>query len=82
MLGAFTVSQVIPLEMLKSGEQGAIYDVDGAADLVHRLAEMGLREGVRVRMLRPGSPCILDINHQKLSFRVDDQATILVEVAS
>lgn len=76
------MSQVIPLEMLKSGEQGSIYEIDGAADFVHRLEEMGLRTGATIKMLRPGSPCILDINHQRLSFRVDDQATILVEVAS
>jgi len=68
--------------MLKSGEQGSIHEIDGAADFVHRLEEMGVRAGVTVKMLRPGSPCILDINQQRLSFRVDDQATILVEVAT
>jgi len=74
------VSQVIPLEMLRSGEQGRVCDVDGASDFVHRLQEMGLRAGVLVKMLQPGSPCILDINHQRLSFRAHEIVTILVEI--
>ncbi len=76
------MSQVIPLEMLRSGEQGRICEVDGAVDFVHRLEEMGLREGVTVKMLRPGSPCILDVNQHRLSFRADDLATVLVEISS
>jgi ferrous iron transport protein A len=76
------VSQVVPLEMLRSGEQGRICDVNGSSDFVHRLQEMGLREGALVKMLQPGSPCIVDVNQQRLSFRTHDVATILVEVTS
>jgi ferrous iron transport protein A len=76
------VPRVIPLELLRQGEHGAVCDIDGDVEFVHRLAEMGLASGVRVTMLRPGSPCILEINHHRLSFRVDDLATVLVEVDS
>ncbi|HUQ68639.1 MAG TPA: FeoA family protein [Planctomycetaceae bacterium] len=74
------MSQVVPLELLKSGEQGRVCEIDGRSDFVHRLAEMGLRTGAMVRMLRPGSPCILDLDHQRLSFRADQVASVFVEV--
>lgn len=75
------MSHVVPLEMLRTGEQGRVCEVDGSPDFVHRLQEMGLREGVTITMLRSGSPCILDINQHRLSFRADDLATVLVEVS-
>jgi len=74
------VTQVVPLEMLQSGERGLIRDLDGRDEFVHRLEEMGLRQGTIVEMLRPGTPCILGVNHHRLSFRPEDSTTILVEV--
>lgn len=74
--------RVVPLEMLRPGEQGRVCDVDGAAEFVHRLAEMGLREGAVVTMLQPGSPCILDLNQHRLSFRAEATAVVLVEITA
>lgn len=73
---------VLPLELLKNGEEGRVFEIDGDRGLVSRLAEMGLREGVRIRMIRCGAPCIVAIDHQRLSFRAEDAAMILVETAS
>ena len=42
---------------------------------------MGLREGAHVRMIRAGSPCIVALDHQRLSFRTDEAAVVFVEVA-
>jgi hypothetical protein len=42
---------------------------------------MGLRAGVEIRMVQPGSPCIVAFDHQRLTFRGDDEAVVLVEVA-
>lgn len=75
-----SVTQVIPLEMLQAGERGCIADLDGRDEFVHRLEEMGLRPGVMIEMVRPGMPCILGVNHHRLSFRPEDSTTILVEV--
>ncbi len=75
------VTEVIPLEMLRCGEQGCICDLDGREDYIHRLEEMGLRTGVTIEMIRPGTPCILGLNHHRLSFRPEASTTILVEVA-
>ena len=74
------VSQTLPLELLAAGERGLVVLVDGDPNLVVRLEEMGLHSGVRICMVRPGSPCILEVNHQRFSFRFDELVTVLVEV--
>ena len=75
------VLQALPLGHLIAGEQGVVIDVDGPSELVVRLEEMGLHAGARVCMIRPGSPCILEVNNQRFSFRFDDSTVVLVEVA-
>ncbi len=74
------VSQALPLELLTAGEQGIVVEIDGAPELVVRLEEMGLYTGVRVCMVQPGAPCILEINHQRYSMRFDDSVTVLVDL--
>ena len=74
------VSQTLPLELLTAGEHGIVVEIDGSPELVVRLEEMGLHSGVRVCMVRAGSPCILEINHQRYSIRFDDSVTVLVDV--
>jgi len=73
--------QILPMQLLNPGETGCITDVAGDTQLVRRLGEMGLRTGVEVRMVQPGSPCIVAFDHQRLTFRGDDDAVVLVEVA-
>ena len=74
------MSQIVPLELLSAGEQGRILEVDGRPEVVVRLEEMGLHAGVPVRMVQPGSPCILALNNHRLSFRGEESASILVEL--
>jgi len=74
-------SQIVPLDLLAAGETARVFEVDGRAEFVHRLHEMGLQPGAEIRMLRPGSPCILAVNEQRLSFRLEDSTTVLVEVS-
>lgn len=78
---ASVISRTLPIESLAAGECGAVVHIDGVPELVVRLEEMGLHEGVPIRMVRPGSPCILEINHQRFSLRIDDSVTVLVDVA-
>lgn len=72
--------QIVPLDLLTAGEHGRILEVDGRPEVVVRLEEMGLHAGAPVRMLQPGSPCILAINNHRLSFRGEESASILVEI--
>ena len=78
---ASVVSQILPLELLAAGEVGIVVEIDGDPGLVMRLHEMGLHAGVRVCMVRPGSPCILEINHHRFLIRFEDLATVLVDVS-
>jgi len=80
--GSSIVNCVVPLEWLAPGEEGHIQSVEGNHDLVVRLAEMGFRLGVRVRMLQPGSPCIVAVNNHRISFRGEQSASVMVEVLS
>ncbi|MBI3863590.1 MAG: FeoA domain-containing protein [Planctomycetia bacterium] len=68
------------MQYLSPGETGCIMEIDGDNGLIRRLDEMGLRTGVEVRMVQPGTPCIVALNHQRLSFRGEEDAVVLVEV--
>jgi ferrous iron transport protein A len=54
----------------------------GNGEAIHRLREMGLHDGVVVQMIRPGSPCIIRLRGQRLGFRMDDVAHVLVNVSA
>ena len=79
---AATKEQVdlIPLCRLRAGEGGCVGDVLGTCDMVHRLREMGLYDGARIQMIRPGSPCIIRLQGQRLGFRMDDCAHVMVRL--
>lgn len=70
----------IPLDCLQAGETGQVAWIEGRADFVTRLAEMGLRQGATIRMIQPGSPCILALNGHRLSIRVESDTEIFVEL--
>ena len=70
--------EILPLELLAPGENGRITEIDGDESLVTRLAEMGFRSGVEVRMIQPGCPCIIAIDNHRISFRGEEAATIFV----
>lgn len=72
------MENIVPLELMAVGEVGHVVQVDGSADLVHRLAEMGLREKARVQMIQPGSPCIVSVNEHRLTLRGDDNLEVLI----
>lgn len=74
------MSQILPMQFLTPGESGCILEIEGEQHLIRRLDEMGLRTGVEVRMVQPGKPCIVALHHQRLSFRGEGEATVLVEV--
>jgi Fe2+ transport system protein FeoA len=63
---------------MAAGEVGHVAQVGGSPVIVHRLAEMGLREHSRILMIQPGKPCIVAVDGHRLSLRTDDEAEILV----
>lgn len=72
------MSEIIPLHMLSRGEVAEIDQLVGLTHEVHRLEELGLRSGVLVEMLQPGSPCIVGLAGHRLCFRENNSVGILV----
>ncbi len=70
--------ELLPLELLKANEEASVVELVGDESLVHRLAEMGLRVGSSIRMLRPGAPCLLAIDGKRLSLRLSENLDVLV----
>ncbi len=73
---------LLPLETLHTGDWAEVAEVTGEPRCVGRLAELGLRTGTIVRVLQPGSPCLLDVGGCRLSLRADCTVHILVRPAA
>lgn len=69
---------LLPVELLRAGEWADVAEVTGEPSWVGRLAELGVRAGSRLRMLRGGWPCMLQIGGCRLSLRGEQGAQILV----
>jgi ferrous iron transport protein A len=69
---------LLPLDLLNSGEWADVAEVTGEANWVCRLAELGVRSGCRLCMLRQGSPCLLQVGGCRLSLRGESLMNILV----
>jgi ferrous iron transport protein A len=77
-----TPTNLVPLCRLRAGQGGYVGQILGTCDVVHRLREMGLYDGARVQMIRPGSPCIIRLHGQRLGFRMDDCAHVMIGVSA
>jgi Fe2+ transport system protein FeoA len=64
--------------MLDGGTWADVAEVTGEPGWVSRLAELGLRIGCRLRVLQPGSPCLLQVGGTRLSLRAELAMQILV----
>jgi Fe2+ transport system protein FeoA len=42
------------------------------------LSELGIRQGVRVRMVQPGNPCIVQLEGHRLCFRDSETLNVFV----
>ncbi|GIW85800.1 MAG: hypothetical protein KatS3mg108_0124 [Isosphaeraceae bacterium] len=71
----------LPLRALRAGDRAWVERVAAGGSLVRRLREMGLHQGAEVRMVRPGSPCIIHLDGQTLCFRAAELDAILVRPA-
>ena len=69
---------LLPLELLHSGEWAEVAEVTGEPHWVGRMAELGVRIGSRLRVLQPGSPCLLQVGGCRLSLRGELAMQILV----
>ena len=73
-----TCETLLPLELVRSGEWAEVEDIAGEPSWVSRMAELGVRVGSRLQVLRQGRPCLLRIGSSRLSFRDESGMHILV----
>jgi Fe2+ transport system protein FeoA len=73
---------LVPLELLQAGEHAEVAEVSGEPGWVGRLAELGIRQGCRLQVLQPGSPCLLQVADCKLCLRGAECTLILVRPVS
>jgi ferrous iron transport protein A len=69
---------LLPLEYIPAGEWAEVENVTGEPLWVNRMAELGLRAGIRLQVVRQGSPCLLQIGCSRLSLRNHASAQIWV----
>jgi ferrous iron transport protein A len=69
---------LLPLELVRNGEWAEIEDIKGEPTWISRMAELGVRVGSRLQMLRQGRPCLLRIGTSRLSLRDESGMRILV----
>jgi ferrous iron transport protein A len=64
--------------MIESGQWAEVEAVTGEPVWVSRMAELGVRTGSRVQVVRQGSPCVLRVDGCRLSLRGQRGTQILV----
>ncbi len=75
---SFPADQIMVLGLLAAGQVGVVDSVLGASDEMHRLRELGLRDGVTVEMIQPGSTCLVRLGGQKLGIRSEALFCVMV----
>ena len=68
----------LPLNLLQPGEWADVTSVAGEPDWVGRMSDLGIRAGSRLRVVRPGSPCLIEVGAARLSLRGGTDGQILV----
>jgi Fe2+ transport system protein FeoA len=69
---------LLPLELIEAGGWAEVEDIDGEPTWISRLAELGVRVGSRLQVIRQGRPCLLRIGGCRLSLRDESGMQILV----
>jgi Fe2+ transport system protein FeoA len=82
MASPVKTESLLPLELLCPGEWAEVAEVSGEPGWVGRMAELGVRVGIRLRVLQSGSPCLLQVGSARLSVRGGLATQILVRPAT
>jgi Fe2+ transport system protein FeoA len=69
---------IVPLELLNPGEWAEVVEVSGEPGWVGRMAELGVRAGTRLQLLRGGSPCLFQVGTCRLCLRGEQAMQIMV----
>jgi ferrous iron transport protein A len=77
---ALPVYDLIPLNMAPAGRTAEVAQLMGLAGDVHRLEELGLRQGAMLEIVQAGTPCIIRLAGHKLCFRDGEAFRVLVRM--
>ena len=73
---------MIPLTECRAGDAGVIVDVSGTCDTAKRLAEMGVHTGSQIRVMRAGSPMIVESGNSRLCLRAEMAQSVLMSLGA
>lgn len=68
------------MTLVPDGQAAAVEQILGMPEQIHRLHELGLRDGATIEMIRRGSPCIIRLAGQRLCFRSDEAISVMVRL--
>ena len=71
-------TEPIPMRSMRAGDVGMVTDLRDSSSSARRLAEFGLVRGATVEMIRSGAPCIVRIEHTRLSVGAPLQDGVLL----
>lgn len=71
----------VGLEQLNAGDEGEIFALKGPDHELSRLASLGIRGGARIRILRSGRTCIVEVDESRVCVRPGPDTRILVRSA-
>ena len=68
----------VTLRSMRAGEVGLVTGLNNTGASARRLAELGVTRGRTVEMIRSGAPCIVRIDHTRLSMGASLQESVLL----
>ncbi len=71
-------TKTLSLRSMQAGEIGLITALRDSSPSVRRLGEFGLIRGATVEMIRAGAPCIVRVDHTRLSLGAALQEGVLI----
>ena len=69
---------MVPLGLMSPNDHGVIVEMAGDPCFLKRLEEIGIQVGCNLRMVCPGSPCMICVGGKRLSLRLDEDSEIYV----
>lgn len=73
---------LVPASSMAQREFGQIRLMSGDQQATHRFAEMGIRPGAQIQLIRHGKPCMIAVDGRKFSMRAEDLDEIFVQVSA
>lgn len=72
----------ITLSNMREGSIGKVREVRGGRRIVHRLAEMGIMPGSKIKLIRGSGPAIVECDGQRLIIGRGMVGNILIDISS